>query len=160
LAVSGTGLRLSKSMLPHGVPTWGWTEKVGRIDFILNPSLFVSFNDCCIYSGSSGQRVRSAPRLIFSLAPEISSTVPYCNVSGQHEDIHNNANSSVSRFLIVPSKTVEIWYIIWEDNVKMNLQEVGGSCGDCMELAQDMDRWRALVGTVRNLRVQKMRGIS
>ena len=48
----------------------------------------------------------------------------------------------------------------WEDNIKMDLQEVGRSCGDWMELAQDRDRWRALVGTVRNLRVPKMRGIS
>ena len=48
----------------------------------------------------------------------------------------------------------------WEDNIKMDLQEVGGSCRDWMELAQDRDRWRALVGTVRNLRVPKMRGIS
>ena len=48
----------------------------------------------------------------------------------------------------------------WEDNIKMDLQEVGGSCGNCMELAQDRDSWRALVGTVRNLRVPKMRGIS
>ena len=48
----------------------------------------------------------------------------------------------------------------WEDNIKMDLQEVGGSCGDWMELAQDRDRWRALVGMVRNLRVPKMRGIS
>jgi hypothetical protein len=40
----------------------------------------------------------------------------------------------------------------------MDLQEVGGSCGDWMELAQDRDRWRALVDTVRNLRVPKMRG--
>ena len=47
-----------------------------------------------------------------------------------------------------------------EDNVKMDIQEVGGGCGDWMELAQDRDRWRALVGTVRNLRVPKMRGIS
>ena len=47
-----------------------------------------------------------------------------------------------------------------EDNIKMDLQEVGGSCGDWMELAQDRDRWRELVGTVRNLRVPKMRGIS
>jgi hypothetical protein len=39
----------------------------------------------------------------------------------------------------------------------MDLQEVGGSCGDWMELAQDRDRWRELVGTVRNLRVPKMR---
>ena len=48
----------------------------------------------------------------------------------------------------------------WEDNIKMDLQEVGRSCGDWMELAQDRDSWRALVGTVRNLRVPKMRGIS
>jgi hypothetical protein len=41
----------------------------------------------------------------------------------------------------------------WEHNIKRELQEVGGGCGDCMELAQDKDRWRALVGTVRNFRV-------
>ena len=46
------------------------------------------------------------------------------------------------------------------DNIKMDLQEEGGGCGDSMELAQDRDRWRALVSTVRNLRVPKMRGIS
>ena len=48
----------------------------------------------------------------------------------------------------------------WEDNIKMDLQEGGGGCGDWMELAQDRDRWRALVNMVRNLRVPKMRGIS
>ena len=48
----------------------------------------------------------------------------------------------------------------WKDNIKTDLQEVGGGCGDWMELAQDKDRWRALVGTARNLRVPKMRGIS
>jgi hypothetical protein len=41
----------------------------------------------------------------------------------------------------------------WEDNIKMNLQEVGGACRDWMELAQDRDRWRALVSTVMNFRV-------
>ena len=40
----------------------------------------------------------------------------------------------------------------WEDNIKMDLQEVGVGCGDWMELAQDRDRWRALVSTVMNLR--------
>ena len=48
----------------------------------------------------------------------------------------------------------------WEDNIKMDLQEVGGGCGDWMELAQNRDRWRAPVSTVMNLRVPKMRGIS
>ena len=48
----------------------------------------------------------------------------------------------------------------WEDNIKMDLQEVGGGCGDWMELAQDRDRWRALMNRVINLRVLKMRGIS
>jgi len=48
----------------------------------------------------------------------------------------------------------------WEDNIKMDLQEVRGGCGDWMELAEDMDRWRALVSTVRNLRIPKMRRIS
>jgi hypothetical protein len=41
----------------------------------------------------------------------------------------------------------------WEDNIKMDLQEVGGGRGDWMELAQDRDRCRALVGTVRDFRV-------
>jgi hypothetical protein len=48
----------------------------------------------------------------------------------------------------------------WEDNIKMDLREVGGSFGDWMELAQDRDGWRALVGTVMNLRVPKMRETS
>jgi len=48
----------------------------------------------------------------------------------------------------------------WEDNIKMDLQEVGGGCGDWRELAQDRDRWRALVSTVMNFGVPKLRGIS
>ena len=40
----------------------------------------------------------------------------------------------------------------WEGNIKMDLREVGGG-GDWMELAQDRDRWRALVNTAMNLRV-------
>jgi hypothetical protein len=41
----------------------------------------------------------------------------------------------------------------WEDNIKMDVQEVEGGRVDWMELAQDRDRWRALVSTVKNLRV-------
>jgi len=40
----------------------------------------------------------------------------------------------------------------WEDNIKMDLREVGG-VGDWIELAQDRHRWRELVNTVMNLRV-------
>jgi hypothetical protein len=42
----------------------------------------------------------------------------------------------------------------WEDNIKRDLQEMGGSGGNWMERAQDRDRWRTLVGTVMNFRVQ------
>jgi hypothetical protein len=41
----------------------------------------------------------------------------------------------------------------WEDNIKMDLQDVVGGGGDWMESVQDRDRWRALVSTVKNLRV-------
>ena len=41
----------------------------------------------------------------------------------------------------------------WEDNIKMDLQEVGGGRGDWMELAQVRDGWRVFVGTVMNFRV-------
>ena len=41
----------------------------------------------------------------------------------------------------------------WEDNIKMDLQEVREGRGDWMELPQDRDRWRALVGPVRDFRV-------
>ena len=41
----------------------------------------------------------------------------------------------------------------WEDNIKMDLEEVGRGCGDWMELGQDRDGWRALVSSVMNFRV-------
>jgi len=41
----------------------------------------------------------------------------------------------------------------WEDNIKTDLQEVGYGVRDWMELAQDRDRWRALLNAVMNLLV-------
>jgi hypothetical protein len=41
----------------------------------------------------------------------------------------------------------------WDVDIKIDLQEVGGGCGDWMELTQDRDRWRELLSTVNNFRV-------
>jgi hypothetical protein len=41
----------------------------------------------------------------------------------------------------------------WEDNIKMDLDEVGGVCGDWMERVQRRGSWRAFVSTVMNFGV-------
>jgi hypothetical protein len=41
----------------------------------------------------------------------------------------------------------------WEDNIKMDLQELGCKVMDWIELVQDRDRWRALGNELMNLRV-------
>jgi hypothetical protein len=46
----------------------------------------------------------------------------------------------------------------WEDNIKMDLQELGCEGMDWIEMTHDMDRWWALVNTVMNLRVLKNAG--
>jgi len=43
----------------------------------------------------------------------------------------------------------------WENNINMEHQEVGGACGNCMVLTQVRGRWRTLVSTVMNSRVEK-----
>jgi hypothetical protein len=47
-----------------------------------------------------------------------------------------------------------------DDNIKMDLQDVGWEGADWIELAQDRDWWRAVVYVVMNRRFHKMRGIS
>jgi hypothetical protein len=75
----------------------------------------------------------------------------YCNSSdrcGEGRDVH--------RFLVgKPERKRPLGRLRrrWEDNVKTDLQEVGGGSGDWMELAEDRERWRALVSTVMNFRV-------
>jgi hypothetical protein len=46
----------------------------------------------------------------------------------------------------------------WEDTIKIDLPEVGRGCGDWMQLVQVRYTWRALVSTVKNLRVPKKCG--
>jgi hypothetical protein len=41
----------------------------------------------------------------------------------------------------------------WEDGIKMNLREIGWGCVEWIHLAQDRDRWQAVVNAVMNLRV-------
>jgi len=48
----------------------------------------------------------------------------------------------------------------WEDNIKIDLQEVRWGGTDCITLAQDRDRWRALVKAVRTFGFHKIQGIS
>jgi hypothetical protein len=44
----------------------------------------------------------------------------------------------------------------WEDNIKMDVREIGWSYTDWIHLTQDRDQWRALVNKVMNFRVHKM----
>jgi hypothetical protein len=46
----------------------------------------------------------------------------------------------------------------WEDNIKMDLGEIGFGDVDWIRLAQDRDRWRALANTIMNLRVPENAG--
>ena len=46
----------------------------------------------------------------------------------------------------------------WEENIKMYLQEVGCGSMDWIELAQERDRWRALVNVVKSIRLRKKCG--
>jgi hypothetical protein len=54
-------------------------------------------------------------------------------------------------FFLADSKNIGVER--WEDNIEMDLQGVGCGGIDRIDLAQDRDRWRALVNAVMNLRV-------
>jgi hypothetical protein len=43
----------------------------------------------------------------------------------------------------------------WEDNIKMDLREIGWGGMDWIDLAQDRNQWRALVNTVMNFRIPR-----
>jgi hypothetical protein len=55
--------------------------------------------------------------------------------------------------LVVPERPLERPRRRWEDNIKLDLREIGFGDADWIHLAQDRDRWLALVNTVMNLRV-------
>ena len=46
----------------------------------------------------------------------------------------------------------------WEDNIKMDLKELGCGGMDWIELAEDRDRWRAFVNAVMNLQIPSNEG--
>jgi hypothetical protein len=70
----------------------------------------------------------------------------------------DNEDSISINFLNNANYFVIFLHLRWEDNIKMDFQEV--ECGgmDWIELAQDRDRWRAIVTAVMNLRVPKNAG--
>jgi hypothetical protein len=67
----------------------------------------------------------------------------------------NGAKRSAYRTLVGKpgrKKSLEIPRRMWVDNIKMDLREIGWCVMDWIDLAQDRDRWRALVNTAMNLR--------
>jgi len=64
-------------------------------------------------------------------------------------------NMQINMNLLILNKVTLPWRPRrrWEDNIKMDLQELGCGAMDWIELPQDRDKWRALVTAIMNLRV-------
>jgi hypothetical protein len=105
--------------------------------------------------------IKHGPPNLFMAKDHIHYCGLVCVASGKMttSGIHNHLNYCVV-FIVEGKRLLGRPRHRWEDNIKMDHQEVGGGCGDWMELAQDRERWRALVNMVMNLWVPKMRGIS
>jgi hypothetical protein len=84
----------------------------------------------------------------------------------QTHSLDRSATGTGKKELQIKNKGFSLWCALrkgslrerghWGDqdvDGRIDFQEVGGGRGDWMELAQDRDRWRAVVGTVRNFRV-------
>ena len=52
-----------------------------------------------------------------------------------------------------PTGKRPLWRCRWEDNIRMNLEEIGTNAGNWVDWAQDRDYWRVLVNVALNLRV-------
>ena len=76
-----------------------------------------------------------------------------CSTYGERRDVYRVlvGKPEGKRPLVRPRRR-------WEDNIMMDLQEVGCGDMDWNELVQDRDRWRALVNAVMNLQVQENAG--
>jgi hypothetical protein len=72
---------------------------------------------------------------------------------GRGADDNPNLAQRLKKSRVIPQRPLGRPRCRWEDNIEMDVQEVGGGGGDWMVLAQDRYRWRVLVSTVKNLRV-------
>jgi hypothetical protein len=69
-----------------------------------------------------------------------------CSAHGRDEIQNFSQKPEGKRPLVIPKRR-------WEDNIGMDLRELGWEGVDLLHVAQDRDKWRAVVNTVMNLRI-------